>query len=122
LSGNGTSKLKLIPGDITCSLAHLTYFLFSTLAVVPLIIFLATAPFHITDTGTGNLFISIAFRTNFIDIFDHDHTSTIHLGTNFEYVPSKLPASYVYKVCTKEKSFKAMGEGRLQEGLIDQVR
>jgi len=56
-------------------MASRTYLIVGTLAVFPLIIFLTAAPLHVTDTGSRNIFFTIALRTNLIDIIGHDHTS-----------------------------------------------
>jgi hypothetical protein len=45
------------------------------LAVIPLIIFLTAAPFHVADTGTSNLFFTIALGTNLVGFTGHDYTS-----------------------------------------------
>ena len=69
--------------NITRPLARRTNLFVGAQTVNPLIIFLAAAPLHVADTGAGNLFITIALRTNLIGIIGHNHTSITHQRTDF---------------------------------------
>ncbi len=53
----------LIFGYIARSLTNRAHFLFGALAVLPLLTFLGAPPFHVADTGPGNFFFAVAFRT-----------------------------------------------------------
>ena len=81
----------LIPGNRTRSLANRAYLLFGALTVIPLFIFLAAAPLHVTDTGAGKLFFTIALGANLISFNRHDHTSNVIVLT-WRQISNLVPA------------------------------